>query len=116
MGVGLKAIYPVQRGHPKTFGIGGIIEHVADEIFNGSLESHHHLTDMHQVRRALANDVNPKQFQGFKVKQQVETTSGVAAALTPDEFPVGGRSPLVGYLFAGGLFFGRAPYGTLRNG
>ena len=47
----------VKRGGLVTFSQGGIVEHVVDEIFHPTLESHHSLPNVDKFTRAFTDDV-----------------------------------------------------------
>jgi hypothetical protein len=72
--IGLKYAEPVdavERSHFVAFRQGRIIEHGIDEIVDFSAERQHRLTDVDQLARPLADDVDAEQLAGLAMKYQL---------------------------------------------
>ena len=58
----------VERRHLVAFRQGRVIEYGFDEVIDFSTERQYRLTDMDQLARPFANDVDAEQLTGFAVK------------------------------------------------
>jgi hypothetical protein len=64
----LEFVQPVQRRHLVSFSQRRIVEHGIAEIFDGSAICHHGLPDVHDLRRALAENMHSQQFPRVPVE------------------------------------------------
>src|SRR5271166_3901639 len=111
-----QAIHAVKRGCLVALGQSGIVEHGIDEIVYGALQHHHRLSDVHQLRRALADNVHAQDLPRLAVKNQLQPPRRVAAYLSARNLPVVRYAHFVRYVFLGKLLFRLADEGDLRNG
>ena len=61
----------VERRHFVALRQGRIIEHGVDEVVDFTVERQHRLTDVDQLARPFADDVDAEQLAGLAVKYQL---------------------------------------------
>src|SRR5215471_14547232 len=88
-------VVAVECRHAIAFGEGGIVEGVLDEEIDFPPESHHGLTDVDQLRGALADGVDAQQTARLLVEEQFKHSDLVPENLAARDFAVAGDADLV---------------------
>src|SRR5271155_2416815 len=83
-----QAIDAVKGGSLIALSQGGIVKHRIDEVVYLAAQSHNSLTDMHQLRRALANNMHAENLPRFAMKDQFQPPCCVAADLAARDFAI----------------------------
>src|SRR6202023_1436576 len=82
--------------HFVAFRQGGVVEHRVDEVVDRSAERQHRLTDVDQLARPLADDMDAEQLPGLAVKDQLQQPGDVAEDLAAGDLLVARLADLVG--------------------
>src|ERR1700730_3206863 len=86
----------VEGRHFVAFRQGGVVEHRVDEVVDRSAERQHRLTDVDQLARPLADDMDAEQLPGLAVKDQLQQPGDVAEDLAAGDLLVARLADLVG--------------------
>src|SRR6202171_1046270 len=86
----------VEGGDLVAFRQGGVVEHRVDEVVDRSAERQHRLTDVDQLARPLADDMDAEQLPGLAVKDQLQQPGDVAEDLPAGDLLVARLADLVG--------------------
>src|SRR5271170_2215530 len=111
-----QAIDAIKGGRLVALSQGGIVKHRIDEVVYLAAQSHDSLTDVHQLRRALANNVHAQNLPRFAMKDQFQPPGCIAANLPAGNFAIIRYADFIGNVFFRELFFCLANEGNLRDG
>src|SRR5262247_1016284 len=75
-------IQSIQRRDLVGFGERRIVEHGVSEVLDRRARVHNRLSDMNELRRPLADDVDAEQLQTPRIKQELQPPGLVAENLT----------------------------------
>src|SRR6185437_8418065 len=92
-----------------------IIEHRVDEIIHHAAQHHHCLANVHQLRRALANDVHAQNLPRLAMKNQLQPSCRVASNLSPCNLAVICHAYFIRNILFRQLLLGLADKRNLRN-
>src|SRR5208282_3725745 len=71
-------VQPVERGHLIGLRQRGIVKYGIPEIFDGRSHRQHRLSNVHDLRRPIPDNVYAQQFQRIRIKQNLQQTLIVA--------------------------------------
>ncbi len=110
-----KPVDAVERGSLIALCEGGVIEHRIDEVVHSTAERHHCLSNVQQFGGALSDDVHSQQMPGLAVKDNLQTSCGIAPDLAARDLAIIGDPNFVGHIFIGELLLGLADKRDLRD-
>src|SRR5262245_19593286 len=109
-------IQSIQRRDLVGFGERRIVEHRVPEVLDRRARVHNRLSDMNELGRPLADDVDAEQLQTPRIKQELQPPGLVAENLPSGQFFIPGDPDLVWNLFLRQLPLGFPDHGNFRNG
>src|SRR5215813_14492371 len=109
-------IQSIQRRDLVGLGERRVVEHRVPEVLDRRARVHNRLSDVNELRRPLADDVDAEQLQIPRIKQQLQPSGLVAENLPSRQFLISGDPDLVRNLFFRQLPLGFPDHGNFRNG
>src|SRR5215813_4772770 len=92
-------IQSIQRRDLVGLGERRVVEHRVPEVLDRRASVHNRLSDVNELRRPLADDVNAEQLETPRIKQELQPSGLVAENLPSRKFLVPGDPDLVRNLF-----------------
>src|SRR5580700_4147381 len=109
-------VVAIERGGLVALGQGWIVEDRIDEVVERAVQRHHCLTDVHEFRRALTDDVHAQHLFRFAMEDQLQPSGRVTANLPAGDFAIIRYAHLVRHVLFGELLFGFADEGDFGDG
>src|SRR3989304_6862446 len=114
--ISAEAIYSIEGRRLVTLRQCRVVEDGLHKIIYAAAEGQHRLPDVHELTRALADDVHPQQLARLQMEDELEQAGAVADDLPARDLAVLGFANLVRDAPVGQLFLGAAHHRDFRDG